>query len=99
MAVSSMQVFWTSALLIRLQRVFYTRKQLAPYSKLEAYFFVACLIGWVVRNSIVYPDRYYALRARWIDESPLRHTLGGIGVVAALISGWLALILLGIGLG
>jgi len=95
-SVSSVQGLWSSALLLLLQRQFYTRKELAPYSKLEASLFCAGLVGLVLRNYFVYPDRYYALRARWKDESPVRRTLGGVGVVALIVSAWLAMIFLGV---
>ena len=95
-SVSTVQGMVPSALLVLLQRHFYTRQQLAPYAKAEAGFFCACLVGLLVRNYAVYPRRYQGLRTRWNDESALRNTLGGMGVIAAIVVSWLAVLSLGL---
>ena len=95
-SVTTTQIMPASAVVIFIQKCFYSRAITASYSKLEACLFVAFMLFALFLNHLRYKDKYFRLRERWEQETKVQKHIRGIAVVIAIIMSWISLLLLGI---
>src|SRR5690349_5999500 len=68
--ISMIQCFVLFDLLFFIERIFYTRQQIADSNtaKIGSYIVVACLIGLIIYNYFKYYGKYNLLKSRWKNE-------------------------------
>jgi len=95
-SVSTIQVLPISAVILFIQRLFYSRAEVAPYSRFIAVFFTAIFIVAMILNYVKYKNKYFSLRERWYSEKKSQKLIRGIAIVAAIILSVLSVMFIGI---
>lgn len=94
--VSMIQVLLIIDLLAIIGRLFFTRQETHPYSRLFGYVAIGVMMLLMLYNYFRYYNKYGEYKKRWSQEKREVYTKKGFYVVVSLLLPWVILILIAI---
>lgn len=94
--ISMIQVLTAVDILLFFARLFFSRSEIAPYSRTLGYIAVTILFLVIAANYFKYRNKYNSFKKQWIHETKSQRAKKGVLVVFCLITPIIPLIIMGI---